>query len=195
MAHRFEGSHIVPGRSSRFVRHATSHFISRRAYARIGLLLACVTLMLPGCGWRLQGTAKLSETMARTYVEADDRYTDFNRALRDSLRASGVRVTDSRRDATAIVRILRDESGQRVLSVSARNTPEEYEVFYQVEYSVARLAQTGDAELIEPQRIELTRDYSYDATAVLAKQREEAVLREALARDLAALVVRRLASL
>src|SRR5690606_3382552 len=109
---------------------------------------------------------KLSETMARTYVEADDRYTDFNRALRDSLRASGVRVTDSRRDATAIVRILRDESGQRVLSVSARNTPEEYEVFYQVEYSVARLAQTGDAELIEPQRIELTRDYSYDATAV-----------------------------
>lgn len=76
-------------------------------------------------------------------------------------------------------------------TVSARNTPEEYEVFYGVEYSVSN--QTG--ELIEPQRIELTRDYSYDETAVLAKQREQAILREALARDLAALVVRRLGAL
>jgi outer membrane lipopolysaccharide assembly protein LptE/RlpB len=41
----------------------------------------------------------------------------------------------------------------------------------------------------------VTRDYSYDEAAVLAKQREQAVLREALARDLAGLVLRRLASL
>src|SRR5690606_899438 len=110
-----------------------------------------------------------------------DRYTEFNRALRERLRASGARLTDNRRDATAIVRILRDESGQRVLSVSARNTPEEYEVFYAVEYSVTGVSEgssdergNGGAgiELIAPQSVELTRDYSYDATAVLAKQRE-----------------------
>jgi LPS-assembly lipoprotein len=89
------------------------------------------------------------------------------------------------------VRILKDESGQRVLTVSARNTPEEYEVFYMIEYSVNGRTE----ELITPQKIELTRDYSYDETTVLAKQREQAVLREALARDLAGLVVRRLASL
>jgi LPS-assembly lipoprotein len=90
-----------------------------------------------------------------------------------------------------VIRIRRDQSGQRVLSVSARNTPEEYEVFYAVEYSVDGPA----GELIPPQQLELTRDYSYDETAVLAKQREQAVLREALARDLAGLVVRRLAAL
>jgi LPS-assembly lipoprotein len=89
------------------------------------------------------------------------------------------------------VKIIKDQSGQRVLSVSARNTPEEYEVFYAVEYSVA----SGGTELIPPQKLELTRDYSYDTTAVLAKQREQAVLREALAQDLAGLVLRRLASL
>ena len=54
---------------------------------------------------------------------------------------------------------------------------------------------SGGTELIAPQRLELTRDYSYDTAAVLAKQREQAVLREALARDLASLVLRRLASL
>jgi len=129
--------------------------------------------------------------MTLTYVDANDRYTEFNRALRDRLRASGAKVTDRASDATAVVKIIKDQSGQRVLSVSARNTPEEYEVFYAVEYSVT----SGGTELIAPQKLELTRDYSYDTTAVLAKQREQAVLREALAQDLAGLVLRRLASL
>jgi LPS-assembly lipoprotein len=64
-------------------------------------------------------------------------------------------------------------------------------VFYQIEYSVSN--QTS--ELIAPQKIELTRDYSFDERAVLAKQREQSVLQEALARDLAAQVVRRMATL
>ena len=100
-------------------------------------------------------------------------------------------MTNSRVQASAIIRIRKDDSGQRVLSVSARNTPEEYEVFYTVEYSVE--SQTG--ELIAPQTLQLARDYSYDTRAVLAKQREEALLREALARDLAGIVIRRLATL
>jgi LPS-assembly lipoprotein len=155
-------------------------------------------IALAGCGWRLQGTAKLSERMAVTYIDAADRYTDFNRALRESLRAGGARLAQERREATAIVRILSDESGQRVLSVSARNTPEEYEVFYAIEYSVAAGGAqpgAGGEELIAPQKIELTRDYNYSNTAVLANQREQRLLRDALARDLAALIVRRLGSL
>ncbi|MGH8179336.1 MAG: LPS assembly lipoprotein LptE [Steroidobacter sp.] len=163
---------------------------SRSALRSVALLAFCA-VVLGACGWRLQGSSKLSATLASTYIETDDRYTSFNRALRDSLRASGATLAGRPGGATATVRILRDESGQRVLSVSARNTPEEYEVFYAIEYSVAN--QTG--ELIPPQKLELTRDYSYDETAVLAKQREQAILREALARDLAALVVRSLASL
>ena len=165
-----------------------SSLVSR---ARWLLLSLCLASLLTGCGWRLQGTSKLSPVMGTTYVETDDRYTDFNRALRDSLEASGARIARNKDEATAIVRIIKDESGQRVLTVSGRNTPEEYEVFYSIEYAVDGRTE----ELIPPQRVELTRDYSYDETAVLAKQKEQAILREALARDLAGLVVRRLASL
>lgn len=155
------------------------------------VILLCAASLLGACGWRLQGTATLSPSMSVIFVDADDRYTDFNRALRERLRTSGAKVTERRADATAVVRIIKDQSGQRVLSVSARNTPEEYEVFYSVEYTVT----TGGAEVIEAQPLEVTRDYSYDTTAVLAKQREQALLREALAQDLASLVLRRLASL
>lgn len=155
------------------------------------LLSLCLTSVLAGCGWRLQGTTKLAPVMATTYVDTHDRYTDFNRALRESLEASGARLTNNENEATAIVKIIKDESGQRVLTVSGRNTPEEYEVFYTIEYSVNGRTE----ELIAPEKLELTRDYSYDETAVLAKQKEQSILREALARDLAGQVVRRLAAL
>ncbi len=152
-------------------------------------MTACA--LLAGCGWRLQGTARLPESLVSPYIDAKDPYSDFTRALRDSLVASGANVVDHRARATAVVRIRADDSGERVLSVSARNTPEEFQVYYSVEYSV----ESDGAELIAPDTIEVTRDYSYDETAVLAKQRERAILREALARDLAGMIVRRLAAL
>jgi len=157
--------------------------------ARVSLI--ATLLLLSSCGWRLQGANQLPELLATAYVETKDPYTDFNRALRESLTASGAKVVEDRALASAIVRIRRDESGQRVLSVSARNTPEEFEVYYIVEYSVDGNGQ----ELIAPDTLSLGRDYSYDERAVLAKQREQAVLREALARDIAGLIVRRLAAL
>ena len=40
-----------------------------------------------------------------------------------------------------------------------------------------------------------TRDFSFDETQLLAKQRESDILRQALAEDLAALVMHRLAAL
>ncbi len=64
-------------------------------------------------------------------------------------------------------------------------------MYYIVEYSVEGVS----GELLELQMLERKRDYSYDETALLAKQREQAVLREALARELAGLVLRRLAAL
>jgi LPS-assembly lipoprotein len=153
----------------------------------VGLLsVACCA-----CGWQLQGRTRLPEVMAVTYVDASDRYSAFTEALREHLRASGARLASDPKEATARIRVLQDESGQRVLSISARNTPQEYEVYYIVEYSVS----TGSGELLPKQRLELTRDYTYDEAAVLAKQREEAELRAALARDLASQVLRRVASL
>jgi LPS-assembly lipoprotein len=161
-----------------------------RTIVRFVVILLASSLAA-GCGWRLQGTSRLPELFATAYVETKDPHTDFHRALRESLIASGARLVEDRSAATAIVRIRSDVSGQRVLSVSARNTPEEYQVYYVVQYSV----EGGGRELIPLDTIEMTRDYSYDERAVLAKQREQSILREALARDLAGMVVRRLATL
>ena len=58
----------------------------------------------------------------------------------------------------------------------------------------AKLTAEGK-ELIDHEEISATRDISFDEAQLLAKEREQEILREALARDLVALVMRRLAAL
>ena len=155
------------------------------------LAIAAVLSLLPAaCGFHLRGDVEYPPGMAVTYIEAADRYTPFYRKLKSSLREGGVRVTNNSADAGAVLRILHDESGQRVLSVSARNTPVEYDVYYVIRYSL----EMGGGEALAPEQFVLNRDYTYDETLVLGKGSESEVIRQALAGDLVGLVTRRLSS-
>jgi len=129
--------------------------------------------------------------MERTYIEAVERNSLLHRELRRQFEAAGVNLVDRPDDATAIFTISVDKTGQRVLSVSTRNTPTEYEVFYTVEYSLA----SGETSLLAPQFLDLTRDYTYDTTLVLGKEREETLMRDAIVRDIVRIVLKQLSSL
>lgn len=129
--------------------------------------------------------------MQRTYLDPVDKHSLFHRELRLQLQAAGVELVDTPDNSTAILSIRIDETDQRVLSVSGRNVPTEYEVYYTIEYSLA----SGEKVLLSPQDITLTRDYTYDTTKVLGKSREEAVLREAVVEDLVRIVLKQISSL
>lgn len=129
--------------------------------------------------------------MQQTYILTDDEYSIFYRKLRQQLLANGVEVLDAPQESAATLSIHVDDTGQRVLSVSARNVPTEYEVFYSIEYSVA----AGTENLQPRQFITQTRDYTYDETLVLGKSREEQLMRESLAADLVRIVLKQLGSL
>ena len=154
-------------------------------------LLLLPVMLLAACGFQMRGAASVPPEMARTYIAADDQRSLFYRRLRDSLRGIGVNVVDSPVEATATFSIVSDIPGQRVLSVSARNVPREFEVFYTVLYSL----QTEDATLLEARSQTLTRDYTWDETRVLGKEKEEALLREAIVDDLVRIVLIQLSAI
>jgi LPS-assembly lipoprotein len=158
---------------------------------RATLALLIAVFLAAGCGFHLQGSGSLPEGMRKFHVITADQVTPFAVELRRAIERSGGELTSTAAEADTVVRIHRDRSGRRVLSVSARNTPQEYEIFYMVEYSVDR----GGKQVLELQPLEMIRNLSFDETQLLAKDREEAIIREAMARDLAALVTRRLESL
>lgn len=157
------------------------------------VLLPAVLLpaVLVGCGFQLRGAPDIPPQMLRTYIATDDRHSLFYRKLRRELRSAGVTLVESAANATATFSILADETDQRVLSVSARNVPREYEVYYTIRYAV----QGGEAPLLAPQLHTVTRDYTYDETLVLGKAHEEELLREAIADDLVRIVMIQLSAL
>ena len=155
-------------------------------------VLVLVPLALAaGCGFHLRGQEPLPTVVARPYIETGDRYSPLHAALTSQLRAAGATLAPDAATASAVIRLHVDSTGRELLSIAANNKPGEYEVYYDVEYSVT----AGGRELLARKRARLTRDYSYDEAAVLAKEHEEQSLRLALADELAALILRRLAAL
>jgi LPS-assembly lipoprotein len=160
-----------------------------RVAAALTLLLAAAALA--GCGFRLQGRVPLSRALSVTYIETDDAQSDFVQDLRRSLLAAGASLATGRPEATAVLKVERDALVQRVLSVSARNIPREYEITYSVRFSV----ESGGRTILPAEDLAVSGDISFDERTLLAKEREQGVLRAALARDLVGVVMRRLSSL
>ncbi len=146
---------------------------------------------LAACGFQLRTQPDVPPEMSRTYISANDSYSLFYRKFRDELANAGVEVVESPANSTAVFSILVDSTDRRVLSVSARNVPREYEVYYTIHYSV----ENGNQSILEPQSLTLTRDYTYDETLVLGKAREEELLRQAIVDDLVRIILKQLSSL
>ena len=158
---------------------------------RFVLLCLAVLAALAGCGFHLEGSAPLPAQVKRPYLEAADRQSDFVQSLRRSLLSNGAHLQQNKGDSTAVVSILKDSFTKRVLSVSATNQPNEYEITYAVRVSVTE----GDKELLPPQDVTATRTYSFSEPLLLAKGHEEDSLRADMANDLADRVMRLLSRL
>jgi LPS-assembly lipoprotein len=157
---------------------------------RASLVLAAV-LASQGCGFQLQGSGTLPAAMTRTYIDTERPHSEFLMTLTDVLKQRGAEVLAAPAQGAAVLDITSDETGQRVLSVSARNIPREYEVYYAVTFSL----RVGPDNLLSNESLVVTRAYTYDETQVLAKAAEEQILREALAEDLARRVMQRIQAL
>ena len=176
---------LAPGRMQQL-----AHILAAPRRIRAALALAWL-LAASGCGFHLQGAGTLPPAMARTFVDTDRPHSEFLESLTDVLRQRGAEVLAAPAEGAAVLDITSDETGQRVLSVSARNIPREYEVYYAVTFSL----RVGAQSLINNESFVVTRAYTYDETEVLAKAAEEEILREALAADLARRVMQRIQSL
>ena len=133
----------------------------------------------------------MPDVVKAPYVQTLDRQTEFAISLQRALISSGARPVDRKDDASVIVQIIKDDVVRRTLSVSAQNQPDEYELTYNVRFSVT----AGDKELLPPTDISNVRSFAFSEQLLLAKNHEETILRQDMAHDLADMVMRRLASL
>lgn len=154
------------------------------------LLAVCaVAVLCAGCGFQLRGAALLPEQMARVTIVADDMDSLLVQKLEQALRQAGAEVAASPLAATSTLRILADIADERVLSVSARGQPQEYELYHTVTFALT----ADEGTLVEPTTMTLTRDYFFDEQDILGRREDAELLQDALAEEVARTIVRRAA--
>lgn len=136
-------------------------------------LLCGAVLSVFGCGFHLRGGAELPPSVQTLSVQAGNPYSELAGDLRRAFQSSGVRLVDEPREADAVVRILGENTGRRVVSVSSGGKVREYELLYTVTFNTT---DGQGRETIAPQSITQNREYTFDETAVLGTAEEEALL-------------------
>lgn len=155
-------------------------------------VLAFAVALLAGCGFHLRQPAHLPAAMQHTYISDAGGNVELVRQLRRSLITPATQVTDDATTATATLNILSARQFQRVLSVSNVGQPLEYQVAYQVQFS---LTDAHGKILIEPQTLTLTRNYAYDIANTLGDTEQANVLYKSMEDNMAQLIMFRLQAL
>lgn len=149
-------------------------------------VIVVVALLLSACGYHLRGAYALPSTMKSIYLEGGS--GPLREQFKQVMTSSSGQLTSTRQGAGLVVRILNEESNRRTVSLSSRGKSNEFELYYYLEYE---LANAGNALLMERQPIEIRREYYNDQQAVMAKESEEAVIRDEMYQQVVRTIVNR----
>ncbi len=143
---------------------------------------------LNGCGWRLRGSSSVDIDKA-IYLQYEKASTELRNELEQVLKSNKVRLVDNVESADLILILHYDKQGRRVLSVNKIGVVNEFELQYQLNYSVQNAV---GVNLLAPETIRQQRDYSYNQNEVLAKDKEERLLFDFMRRTVVQKVMRQL---
>lgn len=131
-----------------------------------------MALLLSACGYHLRGAFELPATMKNIYVEGGS--GALREQLKQVMKSSSGQLADSRKGAGIVIKIFNEDFNRRVLSLSTRGKSNEFELNYRLDYEFAN---AEDAPLMERQSVDVRREYYNDQQFMIAKDQEEAVIR------------------
>ena len=153
------------------------------------LILILLIISLTACGFRLRGSGDTAEILGPVYVASQGRSAvadDLRRFLKDS----DVLLSEKSENSVLQVDIESEQTSRRTLTIGIDSQVRDIELTYSVNLTIKK---TGDEEAI-PERILVTRDYTYDVTGVLGSADEEELLFRDMRFDLVRRLLGRLAS-
>lgn len=130
---------------------------------------------LTACGFRLRGPLEIPAELGLTHITGIAEFAPLALELRKRLARSGARVVKDEGIAQSTINISNEQYLRRVLTVDAQGRVAEYELNYTFEFTIVT---RGGTVLVPLQKIELTRDYRFDPDNILAKDTEEAQIRQ-----------------
>jgi LPS-assembly lipoprotein len=149
-------------------------------------------LLTAGCGFRLRGTPNFA--FKSIYVNApagSGLGDDLRRALTANSALRVISNPQQMLEADVILDVLADQRKKTVLGTSSAGQVREFQLRMLFSF---RLRTPQDRELMELTELQQQRDISYNESAALAKENEEALLYRDMQSDLVQQIMRRLSS-
>ncbi len=161
------------------------------------ILIFLLSIQLSGCGFALRGSDAEGLALGEIFVDAAAD-VPIAALLREKIADQGLIVADNRERANVLVRLTRENQGQRVLSVQSEGKVSEFELRHVVDMVVVK-APDGEFARYSPglqsNRVSVRREYTFDDTGVLGKEDEASILQREMRDELArTLLVRIIAS-
>jgi LPS-assembly lipoprotein len=151
-----------------------------------------LSLLLAGCGFHLAGERPLPPTLQSLYIDMVDPYrvtaAPVEAALQKRIASRGGTVKSRAEDASATLRLSDLVQRQEVLSIGTDSKAVEYRLIVSLRYEL----DAGNRVLIAPDSLSVSRDFSFSAQQILAKNAEQAKLNNWLQDELAELLLLRL---
>lgn len=154
-----------------------------------GVVIFLLSFLLAACGFHLRTVGDLP--FKSIYVQGAGT-SQMSRDLRRLLVGSGVKVVQDAEDAELVMEIMSEQYVKEILSLSGKGKVREYQLIYR---TVFRLKNANAENWGAPQTVEQRRDFSYDDSAVLAKDQEEANLVTDMRTEAVREILRRVSSL
>lgn len=154
-----------------------------RARLKYGVLMLAA-LLVAGCGFQLRGAPDVPESMRQLELVMPAGRSVLRTELGRTLRASGIELAAS---APQRLEILEEKQGRRTATLTEDIKADEYELRTEVHFQVTQ----GDELLIPPSVARTERVYTHDASALTAKNEQEALLRREMQQDIARQILRR----
>ena len=160
---------------------------------RRGLIAGAIAGTLAGCGFKLRGVPELA--FSSLYVAVAESSSLGNELKRNLVSLGSLQlITDPAQQASAqaVLDILLDQREKTVVGVNASGQVREFQLRVRLRY---RLRTPQGRDLIPSTELLLQRDFSFNESAVLAKEAEEGLLYRDMQSDIVQQLIRRLAAL
>jgi len=152
------------------------------------LLVLLLATALAGCGFQLRGAAKLPFDTLYLPGASGGIALDLKRNLQSG---TNTRVVDTAKDAQAVLEFTQELRQKDILSLTGTGRVREFQLRYVVGY---RVHDGKGREFVPPGVVTLKRDVSFNDSAVLAKENEEALLWQDMQNDMVQQIMRRIAA-
>jgi LPS-assembly lipoprotein len=126
-------------------------------------------LPLAGCGFHLRGPVELAPPLKRLYLETQDPYGELARNIKQYLKLSGVTLTENPKDASVVLDIMSETTGQQLLSVGGTQQTRQYNLTLTIAY---QLTAPNGKVIVPMQNITESQTLTVQASQILGGSNE-----------------------